>query len=304
MADEKQLEILKKGVGDWNLWRSENIGVDVDLRRAHLRMARLRGANLHEANLLRADLSEANLSAADLSASTLFMSNLTGADLAEADLSRSVAGWTAFTDVDLSRTKGLETVEHMGPSTIGIDTIYNSKGQIPELFLRGAGVPDTFITYIRSLVGQPIEFHSCFISYSSRDDEFAQRLHTDLQSKGVRCWYAPEDLKIGDRFRDRIEESIRIHDKLLVVLSANSIDSRWVQTEVEAGLERERRESRPVLFPISIDNVFERTNQAWAADIRRTRYIGDFTHWKDHQSYEKALDRLLRDLAAENPPKA
>ena len=36
-----------------------------------------------------------------------------------------------------------------------------------------------------------------------------------------------------------------------------------------------------------------------AADIRRTRHIGDFTDWKDHDSYQQALKLLLRDLKAE-----
>jgi len=53
-----------------------------------------------------------------------------------------------------------------------------------------------------------------FISYSSKDDDFAQRLHADLQHQGVRCWFAPEDLQIGDKFRIRIDESIRVYDKL------------------------------------------------------------------------------------------
>lgn len=43
-----------------------------------------------------------------------------------------------------------------------------------------------------------------------------EHLHADLQSKNVRCWFAPEDLKIGDKFRTRIEESIRVYDKLMV----------------------------------------------------------------------------------------
>ena len=41
------------------------------------------------------------------------------------------------------------------------------------------------------------------------------------------------------------------------------------------------------------------TDQAWAADIRRSRHIGDFTQWKDHDAYQKAFDRLMRDLKAE-----
>ena len=50
-----------------------------------------------------------------------------------------------------------------------------------------------------SLVGKPIEFYSCFISYSSKDQTFAERLHNDLPDKGVRCWFAPEDMTIGER---------------------------------------------------------------------------------------------------------
>ena len=42
--------------------------------------------------------------------------------------------------------------------------------------------------------------------------------------------------------------------------------------------------------------VFE-TDQGWAAEVQE-RHIGDFTNWKDHDSYKKAFDRLLRDLKA------
>ena len=132
-----------------------------------------------------------------------------------------------FGDSDLSRVKNLETVAHEGPSTIGIDTNL-SKGKIPEAFLRGAGIPEPFIANMQALVAamEPIQFYSCFISYSSKDGEFAERLHADLQSKNVRCWFAPEDLKIGDRIRPRIDEAIRVHDKLLLVLTENSMKSK------------------------------------------------------------------------------
>jgi hypothetical protein len=78
--------------------------------------------------------------------------------------------------------KGLATVRHRGPSTIGIDTIYKSHGKIPLAFLRGAGVPDNFIEYMGSLTGKAFEFYSCFISYSTKDQEFADRLYADLQN--------------------------------------------------------------------------------------------------------------------------
>jgi hypothetical protein len=42
-------------------------------------------------------------------------------------------------------------------------------------------------------------------------------------------WFAPEDLKIGDRFHERIDESIRLYDKVMNVLSEASVQSLWVQ---------------------------------------------------------------------------
>jgi uncharacterized protein YjbI with pentapeptide repeats len=151
--------------------------------------------------------------------------------------------------------------------------------------------------------GWPVEtvFYSCFISYSSKDAAFASRLHAELEKNGVRCWYAPEDIKIGEEFRQTIDDAIREYDKLLLVLSEHSVRSSWVQDEVEACLELERRQQRQVLFPIRLDEAVTNTHQAWAAAIRRRRHIGDFTLWRDASAYEEAFQRLLRDLKARKP---
>ena len=133
---------------------------------------------------------------------------------------------------------------------------------------------------------------------STKESDFAQRLHADLQVKGVRCWFAPEDLKIGDNFRMRIDESIRVYDKLMVILSANSINSPWVEEEVEAAIEKEHRQNKLVLFPIRLDDAVMETEQAWASNLHRMRHIGDFRAWKDHDSCQKSFERLLRDLKA------
>ncbi len=77
--------------------------------------------------------------------------------------------------MDLSTTTGLNAVVHVGPSTVGVDTIYKSKGKIPVEFLRGCGVPEEFIEFARSIGRNPIEFYSCFISYAHEDKLFARR---------------------------------------------------------------------------------------------------------------------------------
>jgi hypothetical protein len=216
-----------------------------------------------------------------------------------ADLSDASIGGTIFGTLDLRTVRGLETLRHQGPSVIGTDTIVRSQGELPEAFLRGAGLPNMFIEYARSLVQSPIEYYTCFLSYSSRDQDFAERLYADLQSKGVRCWFAQEDMKIGDEIRPRIEESIRLYDKLLLVLSEHSLKSTWVEREVVAAFEKEQQQDQRVLFPIRLDESVMQATEAWAADIRRRKHIGDFTRWKQHDDYQQALERLLRDLKAE-----
>jgi hypothetical protein len=329
MASEELLNILKQGVGDWNQWREVNLseaglpranlsGADlegvflaaIDLRAANLRAANLseadlREADLSDADLREADLSDANLSNANLSNANLRFANLRFANLSRAllggaDLTNTVIGFSTIGSVDLSKVKGLETVKHVGPSSIGIDTIYLSNGDIPDAFLKGAGVPDNFIAYIASLVGKAIEYYSCFISYSSKDHEFASRLYNDLQGKGVRSWFAPEDLKIGEKFRIRIDESIRLHDKLLLILSKHSVTSDWVEKEVETAFEKESDLGKLVLFPVRLDDAVMEIKTGWPADIKRTRHIGDFRRWKDHDEYQKAFGQLLRALKGES----
>ena len=42
------------------------------------------------------------------------------------------------------------------------------------------------------------------------------------------------------------------------------------------------------------------TSEAWARLLRGQRNIGDFTHWKEHDSYQKSFERLMRDLRVES----
>ena len=285
MANPWHVNVLKQGVAGWNQWREANKGIRPDLS----------GVDLSRADLYRANLSGANLSRADLQEATL-----QGAILKGAALGGGYLFGTIFADLDLREVQGLETIKHGGPSTVGIDTLYKSNGHIPERFLRGCGVPDSMIDYVRALVvaQRPIDYYSCFISYSSNDEALAKRLHADFQDAGVRCWYAPEDMKTGDNIVDRLDHAIRFHDKLLIILSESAVASAWVGLEVRTALGREHREGRQVLFPIRIDDAVMMSESGWAANIRDTRHITDFRPWKDHDAYRQAFARLLGDLRA------
>jgi hypothetical protein len=346
MANEEHLARLKQGVDAWNQWRNKSGGTVPDLSRANLYGADLfdvdfHGVDLHGANLDAANLSRANLHGADLHdadlrvatlhgaildranlygtdfhgadlrgaslrEATLHGADLHGADLRRASLREAHIAMTQFGDVDLSMVQGLETVVHSGPSTIGIDTLYRSHGNIPEVFLRDAGVPEDLITYVKSLVGRSFEFYSYFISYSSKDQEFAERLHADLQNKGVRCWFAPHDIQGGRKLHEQIDQAIRVHERLLLILSPYSMNSEWVKTEIAKARQHEVLEQRQVLFPVclvSYDAIrdwecFDADTGKDSAREIREYFIPDFSNWKNHDAYQVAFQRLLRDLKA------
>ena len=196
----------------------------------------------------------------------------------------------------MTRAKGLETCRHHGPSTIDHRTLQRS-GPLPLAFLRGVGLPDNLIDYLPSLLNQPIQFYSCFISYSSKDQEFAERLHADLQAKGVRCWFAPHDMPIGAKILRRHRRG----DPAAGQGAAGAVRGRDRQR-----LGRGRGDAQPWTRSASASSSCcsrsasttpcWRPSEAWARLLRGQRNIGDFTRWKDHDAYSKGLERLLRDL--------
>jgi hypothetical protein len=148
------------------------------------------------------------------------------------------------------------------------------------------------------------DFYSCFISYSTTDQEFAERVHNDLQANGVRCWYAPHDAKGGLKLNDQIDQAIRLHEKLLLILSPNSMQSDWVKAEVAKARAREIREGVQSLFPIRLCSYSELeswrcfdtgTGKDHAPEIR-DYLIPDFSNWTDPKSYQAAFAKLLRDF--------
>jgi uncharacterized protein YjbI with pentapeptide repeats len=332
---------------------------EVDLSAANLTNADLRGATLIGAILVRSDLSHAKLietnlcdtvlsravlSAADLAGASLRMASLrdadlTGADLrsvdlSEADLSnanldKAAIGWTLFGNIDLSTVKNLVTINHHGPSTVGIDTIYRSQGKIPDSFLRGCGLTELDIEYAKlakpnltpaeitdagyKLIElrsdqRPLEFYSCFISYSQLDESFTRQLHDRMQKEKLKTWYAPEDIQGGHKLYEQIDRALSLQEKFLIVLSENSMHSEWVKTELYKARQREINEKCRILFPIRlVDYETIRNWECFDADsgkdlAREVReyYIPDFFNWQNDGAFEEAFQKLLRDLTKDD----
>jgi hypothetical protein len=348
MANPEHLAILNQGVNAWNTWRLRNLYIMPDLIEVQLGEANLNGANLNGANLNGANLSGASLNGASLRGANLNGANLSGASLRGVDLTRALlnraflnkalliraslyeAGLgqasfisarldecnfrrarmrgTILGSIDLSTAIGLDQVEHIGPSTIWIDTLYLSKGMIPEVFLRGAGVPDEIIALQSPLRGKPIEFYSVFISYSHADKSFARLLYERLQGRGIRCWLDEHQLLPGDPVYESIDRGIRLWDKVLLCCSESSLTSWWVDNELKAALEKEQKilkeENRRVwaVIPLDLDEyVFSKECKSSLSTQIKTRSVAKFKGWEhDNVLFEAQFERVLAALRTDD----
>jgi TIR domain/Pentapeptide repeats (8 copies) len=344
MASDNQMNLIIHGRDAWNDWRNKNplekpdfrharlpkfdfSGFDLedaDFRRAILREAVFKGAHLSRAIfsganaakatfsgaiLQDADLSDADLSRASFYEASLIGANLTGSNLFVTAFRAARFGGTVFADIDLETAIGLDEVIHESHSSLSVDTLIQSSGNISKVFLHNVGFPDIFVHYIPSLLeaNAGIRFHSCFISYSHEDEAFALRLRARMREERIRVWFAPEEMQGGKKLFDQIERAIHMHDKVLLVLSATSIKSNWVETEIRKTHRQELSEGRRNLFPIRLVDM--KTLQAWSCpdadsgrDLAawiRAYYIPDFSEWIIENKFEMAFARLRQDLRKE-----
>jgi len=340
MTPEEAIKLLKSGpngVSKWNEWwataRATEQPFDLNgaplfnarLGEADLRKTNLEDANFSSATLVWSKLGHARLQRADLHAANLYAADLGGADLSGAKLmlanfsaaildgtnfAGAVSNNTYWVNVDLSKAKGLETIRHTGPSTVGVDTLIISRGKISREFLLGCGVPQSLINLVPKLIDsmEDIQFFSCFISHS-KDNEFCNLLYSRMQKAGLNVFLDDEDLKAGQNVREQIKERIKEKDKLLLILSQDSMNSAWVKEEIILARQKEKRDDRRVLFPIRLctfDAIrrWECVNSDTGEDLARIvreYFIGDFENWKDGPGFTSAFDELLKNLRSSSP---
>ncbi|MFL5667077.1 MAG: toll/interleukin-1 receptor domain-containing protein [Ktedonobacteraceae bacterium] len=275
-------------------------------RHVTMRETNLVGADLTLAHFYEADLSGANCSAALLDETNVRQAlldrvNFTSAFLAQADMTDATMAWTNLTNVDLPLVVGLETVQHHGPSSLGLDTVYRSRGMIPEAFLHGIGTTAALREVIRAVASDAGQERSCLLVSARADRLFAEQLQHDLQENGVACWLAPDEWGADDENRQHLDPCVHFYDKLLLILSQQSVKSEWVKPEIDKARLREGYEGGTyptVLFPICLDRAFVASIPWWPRQKhdRETPRLVDFEHWQNPDEYQRALNQLLHDL--------
>ena len=307
-ADLSGADLDRAILSDANLTGANLSGANlsrVNLNGANLTDATLTGANLNRANLTRTNLSNANFEAADFYEAVFHKPTLTGAKF-----SGSIMGYTVFQDCDIGEADGLDQVRHDAPSTIGIDTLYRSKGKIAEDFLLGAGVPESLVAFQQSLRGHPVSQDDCFISCAARDRDFAQGLQEDLRAQGIRCWLFPEDAR-GNALVDRhstsdqeeVERGVRAYDKLLVVCTQAALDSETVRNDITGAKDLQQSRDQWVLFLVAPDDtVVQPRGRSLALNLSSEHIVFDLKERNaNSEAFQQELSRLVDNLKALQP---
>lgn len=89
-----------------------------------------------------------------------------------------------------------------------------------------------------------------FLSHSSQDEGFADRLAGVLRDHGIPVWYSTVNIVGAQQWHDEIGSALRRCDWFVVVLSSNSVESIWVKRELLFALQQNRFVGRivPVLL--------------------------------------------------------
>jgi hypothetical protein len=123
-----------------------------------------------------------------------------------------------------------------------------------------------------------------FISYASRDSEFAEKLARDLRVRGIRAWLAAEEIKVGDSLTKTVKDGLTGSQWLIAIISPNSASSEWFEREIRMGISEEISRGRTFVLPALIA-------ETPVPAALREKAFADF-----RLGYERGLRQILSSL--------
>jgi formylglycine-generating enzyme required for sulfatase activity len=128
-----------------------------------------------------------------------------------------------------------------------------------------------------------------FISYATKDAEFAHRLADDLKRLGVPVWIAPESIRPGESWVSAIERGLEESSHVVVVLTPAALESPWVKKETDIAIDRERK-GRIQVIPLNVERC---AVPLFLSSYQRVSFRSD---------YDVGLSQLAEILGTRIPP--
>ncbi|HKZ55946.1 MAG TPA: toll/interleukin-1 receptor domain-containing protein [Anaerolineales bacterium] len=103
-----------------------------------------------------------------------------------------------------------------------------------------------------------------FLSHSSKNKVPAKDLAETIRNHGVPVWYSPTNIKSAQRWHDEIGKALRRCDWFLVLISRDSVCSRWVRMELAYALNHNQYDNH--ILPIKLE-VCDHEQLSWTLEI-------------------------------------
>ena len=127
---------------------------------------------------------------------------------------------------------------------------------------------------------------SIFLSHNINDKAFARKLALDLDCHGVNVWLDEAELKIGDSLIEKIRDGIDSVGYVAVILSPNSIKSRWVQKEIDVAMTLEISGKEIKVLPLMLE-------RCELPGFLLGKFYADFT---DESKYLSSFEQLTNTM--------
>ena len=141
----------------------------------------------------------------------------------------------------------------------------------------------------------PLYIGGVFISYSHADSAFVDKMHKQLYDKDASVWLDRHDAPAGP-LKEIVGRAIRLNDVVLLVLSKSSVESDWVENELEMARQKEKDEKREVLCPVALDDSWKekvKGDVLWRQLTKKN--ILDFSGWKT-KKFGPSFEKLVKGM--------
>jgi hypothetical protein len=122
-----------------------------------------------------------------------------------------------------------------------------------------------------------------FLSHSSNNTPVAMSVADTLRNHGVPVWYSPTNIMTAQQWQDEIGKALRRCDWFMVLLSKDSVRSKWVKLELQYALSHSQYDNH--IIPVKIETC-DYEDLSWTLGVFQMVNLGN--------SKEQAFSQILR----------
>ncbi len=133
-----------------------------------------------------------------------------------------------------------------------------------------------------------------FISYAHMDEALAAKVVTSLEKAGLDAWYDKREIMPGDNWADKIAQGLRESDAMVVLLTANALDSESVRRDIDYALSQKPFKRRLIPLIVGDSENFPSHRIPWIFSHLQTIKLAD--NGKNEAQLEQ-IAQVLKDAA-------